>query len=92
MIHDLAGGKPRTAGQLGRKFCSSQPTISRHLKVLERAGLVSRRIEGREHVFKLRRHALDQAAGWIARHQEFWEGAVGQLDALLAHAVDDDAS
>lgn len=91
MIHALAGGKSRTAGELGQRFRSSQPTISRHLKVLEQAGLVSRTVEGRVHVFRLRGKPLDEAAGWIARHQAFWDGAVGQLDALLSEPGTDDA-
>ena len=84
MIHALAGRHSRTAGELGRRFRSAQPTISRHLKVLERAGLVERTIEGRVHRFRLRPSELREAARWIARHQAFWEGAVDQLDRLLS--------
>jgi DNA-binding transcriptional ArsR family regulator len=83
MIHDLARGTPRSAGELGRKFRSAQPTISKHLKVLERAGLVERAIEGRVHRFRLRQKPLQDAGGWIARHQAFWEGAINQLDQIL---------
>jgi DNA-binding transcriptional ArsR family regulator len=84
MIHALAGGEARSAGQLGRRFRTSQPTISKHLKVLERAGLVERSVEGRVHWFRLRRQSLADASGWIARHQAFWTGAVGRLDRLLS--------
>jgi DNA-binding transcriptional ArsR family regulator len=90
MIHELARGESRSAGDLGRRFRSAQPTISKHLKVLERAGLVERTIEGRVHLFRLRQKPLDEAAGWIARHQAFWEGAVGQLDRLLSEVTNDD--
>jgi len=92
MIHALGRGEARTAGELGRRFRSAQPTISRHLKVLERAGLVERTIQGRLHRFRLRQKPLDEAAGWIARHRAFWEGAVGQLDQLLAEVARDDDS
>ena len=83
MVHVLARGKPRSAGELGRQFRSAQPTISKHLKVLEEAGIVERRIEGRVHRFRLRRKPLQDAEAWIARHQAFWTGAVEQLDRLL---------
>ena len=84
MIHALARGRARSAGELGRRFRSAQPTISRHLKVLERAGLVQRTVEGRVHRFRLHQRKLEEARGWIARHQAFWEGAVDRLDRLLS--------
>src|SRR3989442_15351951 len=90
MIHALARGEHRSAGELGRHFRSAQPTISKHLKVLEQAGLVERRIEGRVHRFRLRRKPLQDAGGWIARHQAFWIGAVDQLDRLLSEVASDD--
>ena len=61
MIRALARGETRSAGELGRHFRSAQPTISKHLKVLEQAGIVERRVEGRVHQFRLRRKALEQA-------------------------------
>ena len=90
MVKALASGDPRSAGDLGRRFRSAQPTISKHLKVLEEAGLVVRSIEGRVHRFRLRRKPLHDAERWLARHQAFWSGAVSQLDRLLAET--DDAS
>jgi DNA-binding transcriptional ArsR family regulator len=89
MIHALARGEARSAGELGRQFKSTQPTISKHLKVLERAGLVERRIEGRVHRFRLRQKPLQDAGGWIARHQAFWSGAVDQLEQLLSEVPRD---
>jgi DNA-binding transcriptional ArsR family regulator len=83
MVRTLAGGGARSAGELGRQFRSAQPTISKHLKVLERAGLLERTIEGRVHRFRLRQKPLRQAERWIARQQQFWTGAVDQLDRLL---------
>lgn len=90
MIHVLARGEARSAGALGRRFHSAQPTISRHLKVLERAGLVERTVQGRVHLFRLRREPLREAAGWITRHEAFWQGAVAQLDRLLSEPTDDE--
>ena len=90
MIHVLARGEARSAGELGRQFRSAQPTISNHLKVLERAGLVERTIEGRIHRFRLRQRPLQEAGGWITRHQAFWNGAVDQLDRLLPEITGND--
>jgi DNA-binding transcriptional ArsR family regulator len=90
MIQALAHGEVRSAGELGRQFRSAQPTISKHLKVLEEAGIVERKVEGRVHQFRLRRKALEQAGRWIARHQAFWQGAVDQLERLLAEEARDD--
>jgi DNA-binding transcriptional ArsR family regulator len=89
MLHALAQGEVRSAGELGSQFGSAQPTISKHLKVLEEAGLVERTIEGRVHRFRLRQEPLRDAEGWIARHRAFWTGAVEQLDRLLSEAKSD---
>jgi DNA-binding transcriptional ArsR family regulator len=83
MIQMLSRG-PRSAGELGARFDSAQPTISRHLKVLEHAGLVERTVEGRVHRFQLKKKPLEDAARWIVRYQQFWEGALRQLDQLLS--------
>jgi len=90
MVRALAGGRPRSAGELGRRFRSAQPTISKHLKVLEQAGLVERTVEGRVHRFRLRQKPLGDAEHWIARQQAFWNGAVDQLDRLLQEISNDD--
>ena len=93
MVHVLARGEARSASELGRQFRSAQPTISKHLKVLERAGLVERTVEGRIHRFRLRQRPLQEAGGWITRHQAFWNGALGQLgqlDQLLPEIAGDD--
>jgi len=90
MIHALARGEARSAGELGHQFDSAQPTISKHLKVLEQAGLVERSIEGRIHRFRLRQRPLRDAERWIARHQAFWTGAVEQLDRLLSEVARDE--
>jgi DNA-binding transcriptional ArsR family regulator len=72
-----------SAGELGALFESSQPTISKHLRVLEQAQLISRRVEGRRHVFTLQPRQMRQARAWLERHLAFWEGSLDQLDGLL---------
>jgi DNA-binding transcriptional ArsR family regulator len=83
MIHVLSDGETRSAGELGAPFRSAQPTISRHLKVLERARLIERRVVGRVHRFRLRREPLEKAGEWVCRQQAFWTSAVDQLEQLL---------
>jgi DNA-binding transcriptional ArsR family regulator len=83
MIQALSTGEARSAGELGRRFRSAQPTISRHLKVLEQADLVERTVEGRLHLFRLRRKRLEEAGAWVRRQEAFWTGAVEQLATLL---------
>ena len=90
ILHELARGKPRTAGELGRHFRSAQPTVSRHLRVLEEARLIERTVAGRVHWFQLQPAGLREATRWLTRHQAFWEGALGQLDWLLAKEVADE--
>jgi DNA-binding transcriptional ArsR family regulator len=91
MIHALAQGEARSASELGRRFRSAQPTISKHLKVLEEAGLVVRTIDGRVHRFRLRRKPLRDAEAWLTRHQAFWTGAIAQLDRLLSEGARDES-
>jgi len=83
ILHELARGEARTAGELGQHFRSAQPTISKHLKVLEEARLVERTVTGRMHWFRLQPAGLREATRWLTRHQAFWEGAVDQLEQLL---------
>ena len=69
--------------ELAEPFAMSQPAISKHLKVLERAGLVSR---GRDRQLRPRRlvaKPLAEANQWLERYREYWEASFGRLDALL---------
>ena len=72
-----------TAGELVDLFSSSQPTISKHLKVLESAGLIIRHIEGRHHNFTLAADGLKEADAWIKRHIIFWENSLDRLGQFL---------
>jgi DNA-binding transcriptional ArsR family regulator len=62
-----------TVGEATRDLGVSKPTISRHLKLLEEAGVVSRVVEGRTHRLALRPEALAEAEDWIERQRERWE-------------------
>ena len=87
MIHALADGEARSAGELGKQFNSAQPTISRHLRVLEEAKIIERSVEGRIHRFRLRQKPLQDAGAWVERQQRFWNGALDQLETYLSRST-----
>ena len=72
-----------TVSELAEPFAISQPAISRHLKVLERAGLVSRGREAQRRPVRLEAGPLAEANAFLERYRRFWEGSYGQLDDLL---------
>jgi len=61
-----------TVGEATRDFGVSKPAISKHLKVLEETGIVSRVIDGRTHVLSLETAALDEATEWMVGQREIW--------------------
>src|SRR5213596_3239044 len=79
----LAGGGECKVGQLAQRFPVSFNAVSKHVKVLERAGLVSRRVRGREHWLRLRSEPLREAARWLASQRAFWVSRLDALEALL---------
>ena len=78
----LAGGE-NTVGELAGRFPISFNGVSKHVKVLERAGLVERRVRGREHRLRLRAAPLREATQWLEHYREFWETRLDALEALL---------
>ena len=64
---------PATVGEATRNFAVSKPTISRHLRMLEQAGVVRRVIDGRTHRLALRPETLAEASDWIDSQRERWE-------------------
>lgn len=83
----LAGGE-RTVGELVEPFPMSQPAISRHLKVLEAAGLVSRHRRGTARLSRLEPLALADADAWLETYRAAWEERFERLDEVLAELVD----
>ena len=78
----LAGGE-RNVGSLAGRFPISFNGVSKHVKVLERAGLVRRRVRGREHWLRLRPAPLQEATHWLEHYREFWDARLDALEALL---------
>jgi len=78
----LATGEASVA-ELAEPFDMSQPAISKHLKVLERAGLISRGREAQRRPRRLEPRPLAEATDWIERYRKIWEGNFKRLDAVL---------
>jgi DNA-binding transcriptional ArsR family regulator len=85
--------------ELAAPFAMSQPAVSKHLKVLERAGLITRGRDRQRRPCRLAAEPLAEAAGWLMGYRQFWEGSFQSLDALLdelqaqeqrAYTADDD--
>src|SRR5262249_41719149 len=78
----LASGEA-TVTELARPFAMSQPAISKHLKVLELAGLISQGRDAQRRPRRLEPKPLAEATGWLERYRQFWEGSFQRLDVLL---------
>ena len=87
----LAEGEA-TVTELAEPFPVSLPAISRHLKVLERAGLISRRRAAQSRPTRLRVEALKEANAWMDNYQAVWEARVQRLDAHLRDIQKGDGS
>ena len=85
MVERLARGG-RSIGEIAADFDISQPAVSKHVKVLERSGLLKRRIEGRVHHCTLDPRAMQHAMQWIEEQRRFWNAALDRLETLLAPA------
>jgi DNA-binding transcriptional ArsR family regulator len=82
ILAHLARGD-RCVTDLARPHAMSLPAVSKHLRVLERAGLLRRRRYGRIHQLKLEAKPMRQAVRWIEEYRKFWEGSLDRLAAYL---------
>jgi len=78
----LASGQASVA-ELAEPFSMTQPAISKHLRVLEKAGLISRSRDAQRRPRRLEARPLADAAAWLENYRKFWEGNFQRLDALL---------
>jgi DNA-binding transcriptional ArsR family regulator len=78
----LASGDASVA-ELAKPFAMSQPAISKHLKVLERAGLISQSLDAQRRPRHLEAQPLAEATAWLERYRDFWEKSFLRLDDLL---------
>ena len=82
IVERLATGEACVT-DLAAPFRMSLPAVSKHLRVLEEAGLVRRRREGRTHILSLSGKPMGAASEWLDQHRRFWEGSFDRLAALL---------
>jgi DNA-binding transcriptional ArsR family regulator len=82
ILSRLAAGE-RTVSELAAPFEMSLPAVSKHLRVLEHAGLVTRGRSAQARPRKLRARPLKEVADWVERYRRFWDGSLDRLDAYL---------
>lgn len=82
MLHDLARGE-RTVSELAAPFDMSLAAASKHVKALERAGLIRREVHGRTHLCRLDPGPLARAHEWLSFYERFWIGRLDELERLL---------
>ena len=82
MLRELAAGE-RTVGQLAQPFAISLAAASKHIKVLESAGLIRREVRGRTHICRLDPGPLASAQEWLSFYERFWTSRLDVLERLL---------
>ncbi|MBU8977868.1 MULTISPECIES: metalloregulator ArsR/SmtB family transcription factor [unclassified Lysobacter] len=82
MLRNLSR-QPRSVGELAEPFEISLAAASKHIKVLEGAGLVQREVQGRTHVCRLDARPLHAGMEWMRHYEQFWNQRLDALDALL---------
>jgi DNA-binding transcriptional ArsR family regulator len=87
ILAHLARGDRRVT-DLARPYAMSLPAVSKHLRVLEKAGLIRRRRYGRTHQLKLEAQPLKRAAQWVEEYRRFWEGSLDRLAKYLEQTND----
>jgi DNA-binding transcriptional ArsR family regulator len=87
MLANLALGE-RSIGELAEPFDMSFAGASKHVKVLEDAGLIARRKVGRTHLIKIEAKPLEEAERWLRQWEKFWTMSLDRLEALIEHDKD----
>src|SRR5215208_3848074 len=82
ILQQLSAGERRVT-EVAAPFDISLNSVSKHIRILERAGLVRRRIAGRDHFLSLDHRPLDEVATWIERHRRLWTRRLDALEAAL---------
>lgn len=81
LLRRLGAGEA-TVSELAEPYPVSLAAVSKHLHVLEEAGLVQRRVEGRRHLLSLRARPMRAAAAWLVQYRRFWDRSLDALEAL----------
>ncbi len=91
IVERLIAEGDKTVGELSAPFEISGPAISRHLAVLETAGLIERRVNRQWRVCRVRRDALTVVEDWVERQRRFWNAAIDRLEQHLERQSDKDS-
>lgn len=86
------GDGSATVGELAEPFSMSQPAVSKHLKVLENAGLISREAKAQTRPARLNAEPMKDAVAWLEAFRDHWAGRLDRLDQLLADLQKEDRS
>lgn len=89
ILERLAQGEA-TVGTVAAPHDMAMPSISKHVKVLERAGLVRRRVTGREHWLSIAPEGFRSPTEWFTHYQQFWAGSVERLERLLSELANEE--
>lgn len=87
MVERLTEGAG-SIGEISRGLALSKPAVTKHVQLLEEAGLVTRTVEGRVHRLELRREGLDVATQWLTLHRGLWERKFAAIEAHLGRSGD----
>jgi DNA-binding transcriptional ArsR family regulator len=91
IVERLVSG-PRSVGRASAGLGVSKPAVSKHLKILETAGVVARTVTGRTHVLRLEPQTLNAASEWLELHRSLWEAKFAAVERRLAEANDREES
>lgn len=92
IVERLLSEGERSAGELAEPFSVSKPAISKHLRVLEDAGLIERRVDRQWRVCRARPEAIQAVDDWLQRYRAFWQVSFDRLDAILDKRTTKEAS
>jgi DNA-binding transcriptional ArsR family regulator len=87
IVERLSADGEQTVGALAAPLAISTPAVSRHLRVLEEAGLIERRVMRQYRYIRIRPEAIAEIDGWVARQRRHWEGALDRLEAAAARRL-----
>ena len=90
MLRRLASGDACTISELAQPFAISFAAASKHVKVLEKADLLTRKVNGRKHLCTFSAEALVEAESWISFYKHHWNGRLDALESLLTERGNDE--
>jgi DNA-binding transcriptional ArsR family regulator len=90
IVEQLLHKGEMTAGELAEPFDVSRPAISRHLKILEEAGVIERRVDRQFRVFRASAGGFREVEDWLERNRQFWNASLDRLKRLMEEGDDDD--